>query len=240
MDDCSTEPLRPQFDRRLRLRFFGAKVTSDAGLLAYRELGDALDLTRTAAGVLRDHRTGRNPQHTATALLRQSIYSRRAGYEDRNDAERLRFDPALRTVVGGRAREFTIASTSEMARLETETLTTKQNREIGVEPRRVGMVRREVGGLAKGRAEGGRRGARTGIRLCRSPRSHRFSLDMGMRRVSNACSGEPGEVPDEEVNAQLGNPGWDKDITPCLKQPPPGLGGVLQRPKFEKTSRHLL
>ncbi|MGE5754939.1 MAG: IS1380 family transposase [Planctomycetaceae bacterium] len=127
MGDCQTEPLRPQFDRRLRLRFFGATVTSDAGLLAYRELDDALDLTRTAAGELRDHRTGQNTQHTATALLRQSIYSRLAGYEDLNDAERLRFDPALRTVVGGRARDSTAASTSEMARFETETLTTKHN-----------------------------------------------------------------------------------------------------------------
>ena len=69
------------------------------------------------------------------------------------------------------------------------------------------MVCREVGALAKGRAEWGRRGARTGIYLCRSPRSRRFSLDLGIRRMSNACSGEPGEVPDEEVNAQLGNPG---------------------------------
>ncbi|MBV8381338.1 MAG: transposase, partial [Planctomycetaceae bacterium] len=127
MGDCPTEPLRPQFDRRLRLHFFGATVTSDAGLLAYRELDDALDLTRIAAGGLRDHRTGQNTQHTATALLRQSIYSRLAGYEDLNDAERLRFDPALRTVVGGRARDSVTASTSEMARFETETLTTKQN-----------------------------------------------------------------------------------------------------------------
>ncbi|MBV8313592.1 MAG: IS1380 family transposase, partial [Planctomycetaceae bacterium] len=127
MGDCPTEPLRPQFDRRLRLHFFGATVTSDAGLLAYCELDDALDLTRIAAGGLRDHRTGQNTQHTATALLRQSIYSRLAGYEDLNDAERLRFDPALRTVVGGRARDSVAASTSEMARFETETLTTKQN-----------------------------------------------------------------------------------------------------------------
>src|SRR3954454_80707 len=127
MGDCQTESLRPKFDRRLRLRFVGAKVTSDAGLLAYRELDDALDLTRTAAGQLQDHRTGPNTRHAATALLRQSIYSRLAGYEDLNDAERLRFDPTMRTVVGSRARDKTAASTSEVARFETETLTTRRN-----------------------------------------------------------------------------------------------------------------
>jgi hypothetical protein len=95
MGDCQTEPLRPRFDRRLRLRFFGAQVTSDAGLLAYRELDDALDLTRLAASELRDPRTGQNARHSLTTLLRQSIYSRLTGYEDLNDADRLRFDPAL-------------------------------------------------------------------------------------------------------------------------------------------------
>ena len=127
MGDCLAEPLRPQFDRRLRLRFFGAQVTSDAELLAYRDIDDALDLTRTAAGELQDRRTGPNTQHTTAALLRQSIYSRRAGYEDFNDADRLRFDPTMRTVVGGRAKDHTTASTSEIARFETETLASRTN-----------------------------------------------------------------------------------------------------------------
>ena len=127
MGDCQTEPLRPQFDRRLRLRFFGAQVTSDAGLLAYRELDDALDLTDSAASELQDPRTGKNARHSLAALLRQSIYSRLAGYEDLNDAERLRVDPTMRTVVGGRAKDHTAASTSEVARFETETLSSPTN-----------------------------------------------------------------------------------------------------------------
>src|SRR3954466_281967 len=127
MGDCQTEPLRPHFDRRLRLEFHGANVTSDAGLLAYRELDDALQLTDTAADVLHDTRTGRNTRHGLAALLRQSLFSRLAGYEDLNDAQRLRVDPALRTVVGGRARDHTAASTSEIGRFETETLTTREN-----------------------------------------------------------------------------------------------------------------
>ena len=102
MGDCQTEPLRPQFDRRLRLEFHGANVTSDAGLLAYRELDDALHLTETATDNLQDTRTGRNTRHGLAALVRQSLFSRLAGYEDFNEAQRLRVDPAMRTVMGGR------------------------------------------------------------------------------------------------------------------------------------------
>src|SRR3954467_5686652 len=121
MGDCQIEPLRPQFDRRLRLEFHGANVTSDAGLLAYRELDDALQLTDSAAGVLRDTRTGRNTRNGLAALLRQSLFSRLAGYADLNDAQRLRVDPAMRTVVGGRSKDHAAASTSEIGRLHTGT-----------------------------------------------------------------------------------------------------------------------
>jgi hypothetical protein len=125
--DARNYVLKVDFDRRLRLEFHGAKVTSDAGLLAYRELDDVFGLTATAAGRLSDSRTGSNTQHSMTALLRQAVLGRLAGYEDTNDADRLRVDPAMRHVVGGRAKELLGASTSEMSRFETELLACREN-----------------------------------------------------------------------------------------------------------------
>jgi hypothetical protein len=79
------------------------QVSSDAGLFAFRDLDEAAQLTESSAAELFDFRTGSNNRHAMTALLRQSIYSRLAGYEDVNDAERLRVDPVLCHVVGERA-----------------------------------------------------------------------------------------------------------------------------------------
>jgi hypothetical protein len=127
MGDSHNDPLRVDFDRHIKLEFHDSTVTSDAGLLAYRELDDALGLTSTAATGRHDTRTGQNTQHTVTALLRQSVDSRLAGYDDVNDADRLCLDPAMRTAVGGRAKDQTAGSTSEMARFETGTLRIREN-----------------------------------------------------------------------------------------------------------------
>jgi hypothetical protein len=66
--------LRLEIDRRVMVQFRGSIVTSDAGLLAYRELDDALGLMPAAADLLADARTGRNGRHTLVGMLRQSVF----------------------------------------------------------------------------------------------------------------------------------------------------------------------
>ena len=119
--------LRAFFDRKLKFEFHGSRITSDAGLLAYRELDEALGLTTLAGDVIAGSRTGKNGWHGIIGLLRQSVYGPLAGYEDVNDADRLGRDPAMRWIVGGRAVERGGASTSQMGRFETELLTTNDN-----------------------------------------------------------------------------------------------------------------
>src|SRR5918993_5172052 len=120
--EAQDDALGLAFDRRLKLEFHGTKVTSDGGLLACRELDDALGLSETAGDVLTDTRTGANGRHSLVGQFRQSVFGRLAGYEDVNDADRLAHDPALRWVVGGAAVTGQAASPSQMGRFETEEL----------------------------------------------------------------------------------------------------------------------
>ena len=88
------------FDGGIKLEFHGAKVTSDGGLLAYRDLDHTLGLFDSVSAYFIDNRTGRNIQHAIPTLLHQSVYSRPAGYEDVNDAERLSIDPVMLAITG--------------------------------------------------------------------------------------------------------------------------------------------
>ena len=119
--------LKLDFDHRLMLQFRGSMITSDAGLLAYRELDDTLGLTDSGVDTLADARTGKNGRHLLVGLLRQSVFGRLAGYEDVNDAYRLCRDPAMRWVVGDRAPIGRAASASQMGRFETEWLVRPEN-----------------------------------------------------------------------------------------------------------------
>ena len=122
--EAESGPLRLEFDRSVKVEFCGSAISSDGGLLLHRELDDALGLTDMAAGLLADMRTGRNGRHRFAGLLRQSVFSRLAGYEDVNDADRLCRDPVMRQIIGGRAVNMGAASASAMGRFETEMLET--------------------------------------------------------------------------------------------------------------------
>jgi hypothetical protein len=119
--------LRLGFDRRLKLEFHGSKVSSDAGLLPYRELDDAVGLTEIAGDALTDTRRGKNGRHGLVGQFRQSVFGRLGGYDDVNDADRLSLDPVMRWIIGGHAVMKQAASTSQMGRFETEVLATNAN-----------------------------------------------------------------------------------------------------------------
>ena len=127
MGDATSDPIQLSFNSQLRVEFRGATVTSDAGLLLPRELDEHLGLGALIERHLTDPRCGRNRQFPLVDLFRQSIYSRLAGYEDTNDAERLAVDPTFRMLASRERRETSVALTSTLHWFETEVLTEEDN-----------------------------------------------------------------------------------------------------------------
>ena len=127
MGDATSGPVRLSFNPQLRVEFRGATVTSDAGLLLPRELDERLGLSALIERHLSDPRTGYNRQFPLPDLFRQSIYSRLAGYEDTNDAERLAEDPTFRMLASRERRETSVALTSTLHWFETEVLAEERN-----------------------------------------------------------------------------------------------------------------
>jgi hypothetical protein len=127
MGDAKSDPVRLSFNPQLRVEFHGATVTSDAGLLLPRELDERLGLNTLIERHLTDPRTGCNCQFHLPDLFRQSIYSRLAGYEDTNDAERLAEDPTFRMLASRERRDTSVALTSTLHWFETEVLAEERN-----------------------------------------------------------------------------------------------------------------
>jgi Transposase DDE domain group 1 len=111
----------------LKVAFQGSRVTSDAGLILVRELDERLGLEAIMTEHLRDSRHGLNTQFPLPDLLRQSIYSRLAGYEDLNDAARLSADPTFRLIGSPTRWDRSAALTSTLHWFETELLTREEN-----------------------------------------------------------------------------------------------------------------
>jgi hypothetical protein len=127
MGEMQNQPFQLSFNARLKVDFQGSRVTSDGGLILIRELDERLGLNKLIEEQLSDSRQGLNKQFTLTDLLRQSVYSRLAGYEDLNDAEPLATDPTFRFISSQRISDRGAALTSTLHWFETELLTKEEN-----------------------------------------------------------------------------------------------------------------
>ena len=127
MGERQNEPFQLSFNASLKVDFQGSRVTSDGGLVLVRELDERLGLGDLIAKHLSDARRGKNTQLPLADLFRQSIYSRMAGYEDVNDAERLSQDPAFRLIGSDKVWDRGVALTSRLQTFETEMLAEEEN-----------------------------------------------------------------------------------------------------------------
>ena len=120
-DFAMTKCSRDQLDfpgcrgRKVEAEFSGGDVTSDGGVLLLRQADRRLGLTSQVARVLDDPRRQASCEHTSLSMLRQRVYGLAAGYEDLNDHDTLRWDPAWQTAV---ERDKPAASSPPLCRLE--------------------------------------------------------------------------------------------------------------------------
>lgn len=102
--DCIS-PIELQFQgRRILVSGDGQRVSSDGGVLLLRQMDDRLGLTRRMAALIGDGRDSSRVRHSRLEQLRQRVYQIALGYEDCNDADWLRHDPALQLACNSEGR----------------------------------------------------------------------------------------------------------------------------------------
>jgi hypothetical protein len=125
--ETPSQPFQLSFNACLKIAFQGSRVTSDGGLILVREVDERLGIGELIQEHLTDSRRGKNTQFSFADLLRQSVYSRLAGYEDLNDAERLSQDPTFRLIGSEKIWDRGAALTSRLQSFETEMLAEEEN-----------------------------------------------------------------------------------------------------------------
>jgi hypothetical protein len=117
MTNCTSEPIRFKGvkGRKVESIFSGHTITSDGGGVLLRAADEAINLLSRVGRCFTDFRRKASCEHTVENLLRQRVYALALGYEDLNDHNALRHDPALQTAVG---RDVDMASASTLCRFE--------------------------------------------------------------------------------------------------------------------------
>jgi len=118
MTECTQLTFGFYKHKRLVADFKGGAITSDAGLLAVRQLADELPWLKEAAGILSDPRDPRRTEHTLLEMLQQRIFGIIGGYEDCNDHDRLREDPVLKMLADRAPDADPLASQPTLSRFE--------------------------------------------------------------------------------------------------------------------------
>ncbi len=126
MGEKKNQPFQVSFNASLKVGFQGSRVTSDGGLILVRELDERLGFGELIDQHLTDP-WGKNTQLPLADLLRQSVYSRLAGYEDVNDAQQLSQDPTFRLIGSEKIWERGAALTSRLQSFETEVLAQEED-----------------------------------------------------------------------------------------------------------------
>jgi hypothetical protein len=127
MGEKENKPFQLSFNGFLKVDFQGSRVTSDGGLLLVRELDERLGLGMLIDEHLTDSRQGTNKKFPLADLVRQSVYSRLAGYEDLNDAVRVSADPTFCLLGSKKNWDRGGALTSRLQTFETELLASDEN-----------------------------------------------------------------------------------------------------------------
>lgn len=122
------EAIRPEFDRSIMIDFQVAKITSDMGVLLLREIDQRFRILGPIECELEDTRSWVHSNHTQLQMVRQRVYQMAAGYEDCNDADFLRIDPALRLAIG--KGDEAGAGQSRLSSLENEVLGTEDGLKV--------------------------------------------------------------------------------------------------------------
>lgn len=106
------------FQKPLHVTFDAEGQTSDGGMVILAAADRRLDLTARLADCIHDSRSPGNVRHSVAEMFRQRVFSVAAGYEDGNDAAKLRHDPALAIACGRGVKDAPLASQPSLSRFE--------------------------------------------------------------------------------------------------------------------------
>ena len=92
--------LSPVAGKDLHARFDGGRLSSDGGVLLLREIENGLGLADLLSSCLADERDPSSTTHTHADMIRARLFAIACGYEDCDDLDVLRFDPAFKLACG--------------------------------------------------------------------------------------------------------------------------------------------